>query len=158
MAVGASLAVIPMVLLIQLAVGHGGGTGRIPTVRVRRGPVTIKITESGELRARDQVTISAVNDKQILWLCPEGAFVRQGDTLVVFESEKYVISSSEAHSSLLVAKAELEQAQNNLEAQASKAEAARQRYQSLPELEKKGFVMASEVEHRPWHFLPQGTP
>jgi len=145
-AVGAGLAVIPVVLLIQLAVGHGGGTGRIPTVRVRRGPVTIKITESGELRARDQVTISAVNDKQILWLCPEGAFVRQGDTLVVFESEKYVISSSEARSSLLVAKAELEQAQNNLEAQASKAEAARQRYQSLPELEKKGFVMASEVE------------
>jgi len=108
--------------------------------------VTIKVTESGELRARDQITISAVNDKQILWLCPEGRFVQSGDTLVVFESEKYVISSSEAHSGLLVARAELEQAQNNLEAQAAKEEAARQRYQSLPELEKKGFVMDSEVQ------------
>src|SRR5262245_35332497 len=87
-AIGAGLAVIPVVLLIPLVLGPGGGAGRIPTARVKRGPVTIKITESGELRARDQVTISAVNDKQILWLCTEGAFVEQGDTLVVFESEK----------------------------------------------------------------------
>src|SRR5262249_24668997 len=144
--VAAGLGLIPVAFLIQLALGQGGGGGRIPAVRVRRGPVTIKITESGELRARDQVTISAINDKQILWLCPEGRFVNAGDTLVVFESEKYVISSSEADWSLLVAKAELEQAQNSLAAQASKEEAARQRYQSLPELAKKGFVMDSEVQ------------
>lgn len=143
---GAGVAAIPVLLLILLALGRGSEAGRIPTLRVKRGPVTIKITESGELRARDQVTVSAINDKQILWLCPEGKFVHEGDTLVVFESQKYVISSSEAHSSLLVAKAELERAQNNLEAQASKEEAARQRYQSLPELAKKGFVMDSEVE------------
>jgi len=145
-AVGAGLALIPVALLIQLAVGHVGETGRIPSVRVKRGPVTIKITESGELRARDQVTISAVNDKQILWLCPEGKFVHEGDTLVILETAKYAISSSEAHSSMLVATAEMEKAQNNLEAQKSKEEAARQRYESLPELAKKGFVMGSEVE------------
>src|SRR6185369_14117230 len=130
----------------QWAIGRATGSVHIPSARVKRGPVTIKVTEAGELRARDQVTVSAINDKQILWLCPEGKFVHEGDTLVVFESEKYVISSSEAHSSLLVAKAELEQAQNDLEAQRAKEEAAHQRYQSLPELEKKGFVMASEVE------------
>jgi HlyD family secretion protein len=108
--------------------------------------VTIKVVESGDLRAKDQVTVSAINDKQILWLCPEGKYVHAGDTLVVFESAKYVISTDEAHSAFLVAKAQLEQKQNDLEAQKAKEEAARQRYESLPELAKKGFVMDSEVQ------------
>jgi HlyD family secretion protein len=145
-AIGASVAGVLLLVLVIGAIGRMNGENRIPTTHVRRGPVTIRVTESGELRARDQVTVSAINDKQILWLCPEGKYVRQRDTLVVFESEKYVISSDEAHSSLLVARAELEQAQNNLEAQRSKEEAAHQRYMSLPELEKKGFVMESEVQ------------
>jgi HlyD family secretion protein len=144
--IGASLAGVLLLVLVIGAIGRVSGGSRIPTTHVRRGPVTIRVMESGELRARDQVTVSAINDKQILWLCPEGKYVHQGDTLVVFESAKYVISSDEAHSSLLVARAELEQAQNNLEAQRSKEEAAHQRYMSLPELEKKGFVMESEVQ------------
>jgi multidrug efflux pump subunit AcrA (membrane-fusion protein) len=129
-AIGASVAGVLLLVLVIGAIGRVSAGGRIPTTRVRRGPVTIKVTESGELRARDQVTVSAINDKQILWLCPEGKYVHAGDTLVVFESAKYVISSDEAHSSLLVARAELEQAQSNLEAQRSKEEAARQRYES----------------------------
>jgi HlyD family secretion protein len=145
-AIGASLAVVLVLVLAQWALGRVTAGGHVPSTHVRSGPVTIKVTESGELRARDQVTVSAINDKQILWLCPEGTYVHQGDTLVVFESAKYVISSDEAHSSLLVARAELEQAQSNLEAQQSKEEAARQRYESLPALEKKGFVMESEVQ------------
>ena len=144
--IGASAAAVVVLVLALLGFAQVSGNGRVPTIRVKRGPVTIKVTEAGELRAKDQVTVSAINDKQILWLCPEGKYVHQGDTLVVFESAKYVISSDEAHSALLVARAELEQAQNDLDAQKAKEEAARQRYESLPELEKKGFVMASEVQ------------
>jgi multidrug efflux pump subunit AcrA (membrane-fusion protein) len=145
-AIAATVAGVLLLVLVQWALGSASAGGRIPTAHVKRGPVTIKVVEAGELRARDQVTVSAINDKQILWLCPEGKYVRTGDTLVVFESEKYVISTDEAHSAYLVARAELEQAQNNLEAQKSKEEAAHQRYESLPELEKKGFVMESEVQ------------
>ncbi|RME00755.1 MAG: hypothetical protein D6814_02970, partial [Calditrichaeota bacterium] len=47
----------------------------IPTAVVKKGDVVIKITEAGELRATNQATISAINDKQILWLAPEGAWV-----------------------------------------------------------------------------------
>ena len=157
--IGASLTAVVLLALAVVGFVRVNGAGRIPTIRVKSGPVTIKITESGELRAKDQVTVSAVNDKQILWLCPEGKYVHEGDTLVVFESAKYVISSGEAHSNLLVAKAELEQAQNDLEAQKSKEEAARQRYESLPELEKKGFVMASEVQQAKlaWQELQSNT-
>ncbi|HXS83881.1 MAG TPA: efflux RND transporter periplasmic adaptor subunit [Methylomirabilota bacterium] len=156
--IGASAAGV--VLLVLAIVGFAQVSGpRVPSIRVKRGPVTIKVTEAGELRAKDQVTVSAINDKQILWLCPEGKYVHAGDTLVVFESAKYVISSDEAHSSYLVARAELEQAQGDLEAQRSKEEAARQRYESLPELEKKGFVMASEVEQAKlaWQELRSNT-
>ncbi|MDZ7362419.1 MAG: efflux RND transporter periplasmic adaptor subunit [candidate division KSB1 bacterium] len=118
----------------------------IPTIRVKRGDVTIKITESGELRAQDQVTISAVTDKQILWLVPEGQWVEEGDTLIKFESEKYIISRGEAESSLLIAKSDLVRAQSDLEGQLAKEEAARKNFEALPELAKKGFIQESEVE------------
>lgn len=121
-------------------------TGNIPTAKVKLGQVVIKITETGELRAQDQVTISAINDKQLIWMAPEGKWVQQGDTLIKYASEKYVISSDEAQSGLLVAKADLIRAMSDLEAQRTKEEAARKSYESLPELAKKGFVMESEVE------------
>ncbi|MCG8605836.1 efflux RND transporter periplasmic adaptor subunit [bacterium] len=118
----------------------------IPSVVVKRGPVAIKITEIGELRAQKQVTISAINDKQIVWMIPEGLWVEPGDTLIRMESEKYILSTGEAESNLLVAKADLAKARSDLEAQRIKEEAARKNYESLPELAKKGFVMESEVE------------
>ncbi|MGH7599531.1 MAG: HlyD family secretion protein, partial [bacterium] len=121
-------------------------TGNILTTKVKRGQVVIKITETGELRAQDQVTISAINDKQLIWMAPEGQWVEEGDTLIKYASEKYVISSGEAHSTLLVAQADLTKAKSDLEAQQTKEEAARKSYESLPELAKKGFVMESEVE------------
>jgi HlyD family secretion protein len=127
-------------------IGRNHDIGKIPTTKVKRGPLTIKVTESGELRAQDQVTISAIQDKQILGLAPEGKYVKRGDTLVVFESEKYVISTSEAQSGLQVERANLDKAQNELEAQRTKEESARKHYETLPPLAKKGFVQESEVE------------
>jgi RND family efflux transporter MFP subunit len=121
-------------------------TADIPTVKVKSGQVIIKITETGDLRAQEQVTISAINDKQLIWMAPEGQWVEEGDTLIQYASEKYVISSDEAHSGLLVAKADLKKAFSDLEAQQTKEEAARKSYEALPELAKKGFVMESEVE------------
>ncbi len=92
------------------------------------------------------MTISAVTDKQILWLAPEGKWVEEGDTLIVYESEKYVISRGEAQSGYLVTRADVTKAMSDLEAQKAKEEGARQNYESLAELGKKGYVMESEVE------------
>jgi len=118
----------------------------IPSVRVKRGDVTIKITESGELRAADQVTIGAVTDKQILWLAPEGSWVEKGDTLIKFESQKYEISTDEARSALAMARADSVKAVSDYESQLAKEEAARRKYESLPQLAEQGFVQQSEVE------------
>ncbi len=145
------LMILAPVIVIALLVGSSlivaeSESREIPVAKVKRGEVTIKITESGELRAQDQITISAIADKQILWLVPEGQWVEEGDTLIKFESEKYVISKGEAQSSVQVAKAELIQAQSDHESMQAKAEAARKSYATLPELAKKGFIQESEVE------------
>ncbi len=116
------------------------------TAQVRRGDLLVTVSETGELIARDQATIGAITDKQILYLAPEGALVHKGDTVVVFESEKYAISTAEANSSVKVAQADYQKALNDLEAQKAKEEAAKRNYETLPELAKKGFVVESEVE------------
>lgn len=116
------------------------------TTPVKRGELTIKISEIGELAAQNQATVSAINDKQILYMAPEGSWVEKGDTVVVLESEKYKIYSQEASSSVKVAQAEYQRALNELEAQQAKEEAAKKEYESLPELAKKGYIVESEVE------------
>jgi HlyD family secretion protein len=118
----------------------------IPIAKVKRGPVTIKVTEIGELRAQNQATISANNEKQIIWLAPEGTWVEQGDTLVKLEAEKYYIYQSDAKADQLVAQAELNQAISNLESNGPKVESARKSYESLLPLVQKGFIMETEVE------------
>lgn len=125
----------------------------IPKTRVKKGNIVIKITESGELRAKDQVTISAVTDKQILYLAPEGSRVQKGDTLVVYESAKYAISKGEAESNLLVAESQLIQAESDLEAQEAKEEGARQQYGNMLQLSKEGFAVESEVEQSRLNYL-----
>ncbi len=123
------------------------------TAKVQRGDLTVKVSEAGELIAQDQATISAINDKQILYLAPEGSYVHEGDTVVILESEKYAISTEEARSMVKVAQAEYRKALNELEAQRAKEEAAKKAYETLPELAKKGFVVESEVEQARLEYL-----
>jgi len=118
----------------------------IHTAKAKRGPVTIKIIESGELRAQDQITISAVTDKQILWLVPEGKWVEQGDTLIKYQSEKYEIARDEGHSVSLMAAAAFAKAESEYEAQQMREESMRKSFEMLPELAKKGFITDNEVE------------
>jgi len=118
----------------------------IPTARAQRGPVRITVTEPGELRAASQVTVSAPNDKTIVWLAPEGARVKKGDPLVRFESRKYEISTDTARSALAVTRADLRRAESALESQRAAEQKARLDYQALPELAEKGFITQNELE------------
>lgn len=153
----ATMIVAPAVIMVlfigsTLIISEDGDTN-IPTTKVKRDKVTIKIIEIGELRAQDQVTISAVTDKQILWLAPEGKRVEEGDTLIIYESEKYLISRGEAESGVVVARAELVKAYSDLEAHKAKEEAVRKNYETLLDLAKKGFVQESEVEQARLSYL-----
>ena len=144
-----SLAGLSVVLLIFVSssflVSETDDTS-IPFTTVKKGHVTIKVSETGELRAEDQVVISAATDKQILWLVPEGSWVEEGDTLIRFESEKYILSKGEAESGVMSAKADLIRAESDLEAMQAREEAAKRNLEALPELVKKGFIQQNEVE------------
>jgi RND family efflux transporter MFP subunit len=118
----------------------------IPTAEVAQGDLTLTLSEVGELKATRSATISAPNDKLIIYLVPEGTWVKPGDLLVQLESAKYKIGITEQQSALDRQAAQLRKAQSDLEAQRFKEQAAKQQYESLLELKKKGFAMESEVE------------
>jgi len=142
----AGLGLIALAGGVALTVGSRPDLALIPTARVQQGDVRITIIESGELRAEQQATISATNDKQIIWLVPEGTRVKEGDLLIRFESQKYEIAKGTAESALAVARADLSKAQSQLEAQKVAQEKARLEYASLPELAEKGYVNRSELD------------
>jgi RND family efflux transporter MFP subunit len=116
-----------------------------PTAKVERGDVRIMLTESGELRAAEQTTVSATNDKLITWLVAEGARVKKGDLLIRFESQKYELAKSTAGSMLAVAQADLAKARAEREARQSTEQKALLEYESLPELAEKGYINKSEL-------------
>lgn len=116
------------------------------SAKVKRGPLTIKLIESGELRAQDQVTISAISDKQILWLVPEGKWAQKGDTLIKFESNKYEIARGEMESVILMASAAHSRAEGELEAQKLRENAVRKNFETLLPLAKKGFITEGDLE------------
>jgi len=126
--------------------GTTGAVANVPMADVVKGDLELQLTEVGELKAERSATISAPNDKLILYLAPEGSWVKKGDLLVQLESEKYKIGVQESESSLQVALAQLEKAKADRQAQTYKEEGAKQAYESLLGLKEKGFAMESEVE------------
>ena len=139
----------PLVLalaLVLLGFLHRDPGVVLPTARVERGDVRITLSESGELRAAQQTTVSATNDKQIVWLVPEGAHVAKGELLIRFESNKYELARSTAESMLAVARADLAKAKSEREARRSTEKKARLDYESLPELAEKGYINQNELE------------
>ena len=140
---GAAALVVALALLGLL---RQEASATLPSAKVERGDVRIVLTESGELRAAQQTTVSAANDKLINWLVPEGTRVAKGDLLIRFEAGKYELSRNTAKSMLAVARAELAKALSEREARRSTEEKARLDYASLPELAEKGYINHNELE------------
>ena len=130
----------------RLAAPTSGSDSDVPTAEVVRGNLELTLSETGELKAKRSATITAPNDKLITYLAPEGSWVKKGDLLVSLESGKYQIEASEGQSTVLSARAMLDKAKSDLEAQKFKEEAAKKQYEALLELKQKGFAMESEVE------------
>jgi HlyD family secretion protein len=134
-------------IFIASLVAGGDETDSIPSAEVKSGDVRITLSESGELRAEHQATIQATNDKMIVWMAPEGAWVKKGDPLVELDASKYDIQRSGARSGLEMAKAGLESAFSDLEGHKNAARMKQLDYETLRELAEKGFVDDNEVEN-----------
>ena len=64
--------------------------GTSATFTAKQGPLTISVTESGTIQAREQVVIkSKVEGKTtILSLIPEGTMVKKGDVLIELDASQ----------------------------------------------------------------------
>jgi HlyD family secretion protein len=97
------------------------------SVAVTKGTFTVKLSELGQLRALESITISAQKDLPIIYLIPEGTYAKEGDALVRFDASKYEAVVEEMTAALEMAQAEARKAQQDLEAQRQRllAEGAR---------------------------------
>jgi RND family efflux transporter MFP subunit len=110
-------------VLVMIVYGASRSSGDVQgrlTYDVERAPVTIRLSERGELRALDSVTISAQVDLPIVELAPEGTAATKGDILVRFDSTKYEVALDESRAAFDVAQADFHRAEQELEAQKQK--------------------------------------
>ena len=87
---------------------------------VKTSDMTFKITQLGEIRAFESVTVRAQKDGPIAYLVPEGTLVKSGDVLVRSDPTQYEAALTASKVELLGAEAELRRAQRDLEAQQQK--------------------------------------
>jgi len=80
--------------------------GELATFTAKRGPLTISVTESGTIKARDQVILkSEVEGKtSIISLIPEGTRVKKGELLVELDASQLL--DNKIDQEILVQKAE----------------------------------------------------
>ena len=89
-----SLMVVISVGAVRIASykNNTGSADNSATFVVKRGPLRISVTESGTIKAREQVILRSEVEgtTSILWLIPEGATVKQGDLLVELDASQLV--------------------------------------------------------------------
>lgn len=92
-----SIVVVSVLVVISIGAArvtsyknNDGSTGNHAMFTVRRGPLRISVTESGTIKAREQVIIKSEVEGRtsILTLIPEGTQVKQGDLLVELDGSQ----------------------------------------------------------------------
>jgi HlyD family secretion protein len=101
----------------------------IASVAVQKGTFTVKLSELGQLRALESVTLSAQKDLPIIYLVPEGTYAKEGEVLVRFDASKYEAVLEETGAALEMAQAEARKAAQDLEAQRQRLLAEIARFQ-----------------------------
>ena len=117
-------ALVPLaIILIVASVGVGWWLSsgdednrNMPVFSARRGPLTISVTQSGTLKNREQIIVkSRVQGRNtILWLIPEGAYVKKGDKLVELDGSKLGDQKTQQQIVVLNSQASFIRARENL--------------------------------------------
>lgn len=78
----------------------------IPTYTAKKGNFLVSITESGELRAKNSVSIAAPRIRstlKIVYLVPEGTYIKADDVVVKFDPTEALTNLKDAESKLEIA-------------------------------------------------------
>ncbi len=97
----------------------------IPTYTVKKDNFLVSITESGELRAKNSISISTPRIRgslKIIYLEPEGNNVKAGDVVVKFDPTEAMNNLKEAESKLEIAQSEKEKLIANQKSQMTRLE------------------------------------
>ena len=92
----AVIVVVAVICIGAVTINKSSDTGKstdgIPTFRVKRGPLTISVSESGTIKAREQVIIKNELEGRttVISLVPEASRVKKGDLLVELDASKLV--------------------------------------------------------------------
>ncbi|MFH1747667.1 MAG: HlyD family efflux transporter periplasmic adaptor subunit [Planctomycetota bacterium] len=112
-------------------VGASFATETLPTYRVRQGPLTISVVESGTIQSLEQVSLKNEVEGQttLIYLVPEGTQVKKGDLLVELDGSRMEddrvqqqISVDNSEASFVRARENLAVARNQAQSNISKAE------------------------------------
>jgi RND family efflux transporter MFP subunit len=81
-------------------------SGNIPTFKVKKNNFLVSLTESGEIYAKDAVSISTPRVRgnlKIVYLIPQGTYVKAGDTVVAFDPTEAISQMKDAEAKLEIA-------------------------------------------------------
>jgi HlyD family secretion protein len=119
--------------LVGSCVGCRGGVvraseGDIPTGRIQRSDLQIKVFTKGTIRTQrnDQITAPAVagGSLQIIKLAPSGAMVHKGDVVLEFDPSQQEYNLGQSRSDLAEAQEEIEKAKADAAVQTAQDETA----------------------------------
>ncbi|MBZ0199471.1 MAG: efflux RND transporter periplasmic adaptor subunit [Ignavibacteriaceae bacterium] len=82
-----------------------GGT-EVPTYTVKRDKFLVSITESGEIGAKNSISISTPRVRgslKIVFLVPEGTYIKANDTIVQFDPTEAITNLKDAEAKLEIA-------------------------------------------------------
>ena len=106
-------AVVAIVLFSVRQTQHVAAKGDRPVAKARKGEFLVIISCRGELIAGDSVLITAptrVPDLRIIWLAPQGAPIKPGETIIKFDDSSAKRQLQEQEAGLAQAQATLDQA------------------------------------------------
>ena len=130
---GAAVVVIGVLGTFALtrAVGSEASSSAQPTCQVRRGPLTISVTETGTIKSQEQISLKNEVEGQttLIYLIPEGTPVKTGDLLVELDGSNLQdqltsqqISVDNADASFIRARENLAVVKNQADSDISQAE------------------------------------
>jgi HlyD family secretion protein len=111
-----SVLIVVLLVVLYSIFSFSAVESNIPTYTVKRGNFLVSVTESGELRAKNSISVSTPRVRgniKIVYLVPEGTRVNAGDTVVRFDPTEALNTLKDAESKLEIALSEKEKLMAN---------------------------------------------
>jgi HlyD family secretion protein len=114
-----------IIVLIYFFLSPSGVDGKIPTYTVKKEKFLVSITESGEIRAKNSISISSPRVRgnlKIIFLVPEGTYVKANDTVVKFDPTEAITALKDAEAKLEISLSDKEKLIANQKSTMTRAE------------------------------------